>query len=65
MFPGFFCRPAPACLARANVLGFVQDAMTTGLPGWLAQPEGEVLLVKPGFLPGKLDTGAMEFTIVW
>jgi len=38
--------------------------MTTGLPGWLAQPEGKVLLVKPGFLSGKLDRGAMVFTIV-
>jgi len=38
--------------------------MTTGLPGWHAQPEGKGLLVKPGFLPGKLDRGAMAFTIV-
>ncbi len=63
-FPLLFCRPVPACLARAKDLGLVQDAMTTGLPGWLAQPEGEVLLVKLGFLPGKLDRGAMAITIV-
>jgi len=60
--PRFFCRPVPACLARANVLELVQDAMATGLPGWLAQPEGEVLLVRLGFLPGKLDRGAMAWT---
>jgi len=38
--------------------------MTTGLPGWLAQPEGEVLVMKLGFLPGKLDRGAIAFTML-
>jgi len=63
LFP-FFCRPVPACLARASVLRSVTDAITKGLPGWLAQPEGEVLLAKHGFLPGKLDRGAMAYPIV-
>jgi len=63
--PRFFLSPRASLSGTSERFGVGSGCDDDGLPGWLAQPEGEVLLVKPGFLPGKLDTGAMEFTIVW